>query len=54
MIVTLDPFELDDDPRRVDRDAVWRYLSTQAYWGLAQPGAGRDADRRRVAGRRRL
>lgn len=26
------PFELDDDPRRVDRDAVWRYLSTDAYW----------------------
>jgi GNAT superfamily N-acetyltransferase len=26
-------FELDDDPRRLDRDAVWRYLSTEAYWG---------------------
>jgi uncharacterized protein YndB with AHSA1/START domain len=24
--------ELDDDLRRVDRDAVWQYLSTQAYW----------------------
>jgi hypothetical protein len=24
-------FQLDDDPRRVDRDAVWRYLSSQAY-----------------------
>jgi GNAT superfamily N-acetyltransferase len=33
VIVTLDAFELDDDPHRVDRDAVWRYLSTQAYWG---------------------
>jgi GNAT superfamily N-acetyltransferase len=28
-----DPFELDDDPQRVDRDAVWHHLSTQAYWG---------------------
>jgi GNAT superfamily N-acetyltransferase len=25
-------FELDDDRRRVDRNAVWRFLSTQAYW----------------------
>ena len=32
MIVTSDAFELDDDPRRVDRDAVWAFLSTQAYW----------------------
>jgi hypothetical protein len=26
-------FTLDDDLLRVDRDAVWHYLSTQAYWG---------------------
>lgn len=26
-------FELDDDPARVDLDAVWSYLSTEAYWG---------------------
>lgn len=32
VIVAVDPFELDDDPRRVDRDAVRGYLSTQAYW----------------------
>ncbi|MDQ1083564.1 MULTISPECIES: GNAT family N-acetyltransferase [Microbacterium] len=25
-------FELDDDPARVDRDAVWQWLSTSAYW----------------------
>lgn len=31
--MTADRFELDDDPRRVDRDAVWAFLSTQAYWG---------------------
>lgn len=26
-------FELDDDPARIDRDAVWKFLSTDAYWG---------------------
>ncbi len=26
-------FELDDDPRRVDRARLWRFLSTEAYWG---------------------
>jgi GNAT superfamily N-acetyltransferase len=25
-------FELDDNRDRVDRDAVWQYLSTEAYW----------------------
>lgn len=26
-------FETDDDPARVDGDAVWRLLSEHAYWG---------------------
>jgi GNAT superfamily N-acetyltransferase len=26
-------FEIDDDPARLDRDAVWAWLSTEAYWG---------------------
>lgn len=26
-------YELDDDPDRVDRGAVWAFLSTDAYWG---------------------
>jgi hypothetical protein len=26
-------YEIDDDPTRIDRDVVWRYLSTEAYWG---------------------
>jgi GNAT superfamily N-acetyltransferase len=26
-------FEIDTDPARIDRDVVWSYLSTQAYWG---------------------
>jgi GNAT superfamily N-acetyltransferase len=25
-------FELDDDPQRVDLDAVYDFLSTEAYW----------------------
>ena len=25
-------YEIDDDPDRVDRDVVWRFLSTAAYW----------------------
>lgn len=33
MIFAFGAFELDDDRHRVDRDAVWEYLSTQAYWG---------------------
>lgn len=27
-----DGYELDDDPRRIDREAVHRYLSEEAYW----------------------
>ncbi len=25
-------YEFDDDPARIDRDAVWRWLSSEAYW----------------------
>ncbi|MCF2526571.1 GNAT family N-acetyltransferase [Yinghuangia soli] len=25
-------YEVDDDPARVDRDTVWEFLSTGAYW----------------------
>jgi len=25
-------YELDDDPARVDRDVLWTFLSTEAYW----------------------
>ena len=31
--VTDDKYELDDDPRRVDRDVVTEFLTTEAYWG---------------------
>lgn len=30
-------FELDDDPGRVDVDAVHDFLSTSAYWALGRP-----------------
>jgi GNAT superfamily N-acetyltransferase len=26
-------FEIDDDPARIQRDRVWAWLSTEAYWG---------------------
>ena len=29
-------YELDDDPARVDRDVVWEFLSTEAYWGKSR------------------
>jgi GNAT superfamily N-acetyltransferase len=25
-------YEFDDDPARIDRDAAWAFLSTDAYW----------------------
>lgn len=36
MIVRHGDHELDDDPVRVDRDAVWAFLSTEAYWGRSR------------------
>lgn len=35
--------EVDDDPARVDRDVVWTYLSTRAYWGRWRTRADVDA-----------
>jgi GNAT superfamily N-acetyltransferase len=32
VIFTSGGYELDDDASRVDRDVVWAFLSTQAYW----------------------
>jgi GNAT superfamily N-acetyltransferase len=33
VVTTLtDGYEIDDDPARVDRDALWEFLSTSAYW----------------------
>jgi len=33
VIFSYGDYELDDDPGRIDRDAVWDFLATQAYWG---------------------
>jgi len=32
-----DGFELDDDPARVDLDALHAYLANEAYWALGRP-----------------
>jgi GNAT superfamily N-acetyltransferase len=41
-----DGYELDDDPRRVDVDALVAFLTTQAYWGRWR---GRDEIERQLA-----
>jgi GNAT superfamily N-acetyltransferase len=35
-------YELDDDPGRIDRDAVHRYLSDESYWAEGRPRAVQD------------
>jgi GNAT superfamily N-acetyltransferase len=30
-------YELDDDPTRIDREAVHRYLSEESYWARGRP-----------------
>jgi ribosomal protein S18 acetylase RimI-like enzyme len=44
-------FELDDDPERIDVDAVHAFISTQSYWGLGRP---REPVARAVAGSQRV
>ncbi|HUN34821.1 MAG TPA: GNAT family N-acetyltransferase [Trebonia sp.] len=43
MIETFGAYELDDDPERIDADAVWDFLSTEAYWGRERVRADFDA-----------
>src|ERR1700734_19577 len=43
VIFNLDGYELDDDPGRIDRDAVWEFLSTEAYWGRTRGRADFEA-----------
>ena len=43
MIFTAGGYELDDDPGRIDRDTVWEFLSTQAYWGRYRSRADFEA-----------
>ena len=46
-----DGYELDDDPARIDREAVHRYLSEEAYWALGRP---RDVQDELIAGAARV
>jgi GNAT superfamily N-acetyltransferase len=43
MITTVGRYEIDDDPARIDRAAVWRFLSTEAYWGRNRSRADVEA-----------
>jgi GNAT superfamily N-acetyltransferase len=38
-----DGYELDDDPARIDREAVHRYLSEESYWARGRSPAVSDA-----------
>ena len=44
-------YEVDDDLSRVDRDAVWDFLSTEAYWARDR---SRDEVERQVLGSSRV
>ena len=35
-------YELDADPARIQRDVVWAWLSTEAYWGRQRTRADVD------------
>jgi GNAT superfamily N-acetyltransferase len=37
-----DGYELDDDPARIDRETVHRYLSEESYWARGRPRAVQD------------
>ena len=43
MIFTSGKYEFDDNPGRVDTNAVWEFLSTQAYWGRYRTRADFEA-----------
>ncbi len=46
-----DGFELDDDPARIDVDAVHRYISGESYWGRGRP---RELVQRAIEGSQRV
>jgi GNAT superfamily N-acetyltransferase len=43
VIFTSGKYEFDDNPGRVDKNAVWEFLSTQAYWGRYRTRADFEA-----------
>lgn len=42
VIINHDGYELDDDPGRIDADAAWEFLSTEAYWARSRTRAEFD------------
>jgi GNAT superfamily N-acetyltransferase len=46
-----DGFELDDDPARIDVDAVHAFISERSYWGL---GRSRELQLRAIGGSARV
>ncbi len=38
-----DDYDIDDDPTRISRDAVWAWLEAEAYWGRWRSRADVDA-----------
>ncbi len=44
-------FELDDDPSRIDVEAVHAYIGGESYWGRGRP---RELTRAAIAGSRRV
>jgi GNAT superfamily N-acetyltransferase len=49
--VLQDGFELDDDPGRVDVDAVHAYIAGESYWGRGRP---RERTEAAIRGARRV
>jgi GNAT superfamily N-acetyltransferase len=47
MLITRGGYEIDDDSRRLDVDAIHAFLSRDAYWS---PGIPRDVLNRAIAG----
>lgn len=47
MLVTRGGYEIDDDPRRLDVDAIHAFLARDAYWS---PGIPRDVLNKAIAG----
>src|ERR1700730_13863712 len=43
VIFNFGAYELDDDANRTDSDAVWQFLSTEAYWGRTRSRADFEA-----------
>ncbi|WP_404432361.1 GNAT family N-acetyltransferase [Microbacterium lacus] len=41
--MTTDAYDIDDDPTRISRDAVWARLDAEAYWGRWRTRADVDA-----------